>query len=297
MKRFLGTLTILIITSPLGFCASTDMSSSSEPQHKQDFNLAGYGAKGQKTWEVQGAQMDMAGNDVKISDIKARLFGDKENMVLTADNGHFDKTSGVIHLQDHVKAVTESGAELLTDTLDWSQKESLITTNDKVNISRDNMTAVATGIEAKPDFKVAKFEKDVVMTIDGQKKTDTSTETAEKQTEKQKGAALPKSQMTVTCDGPMELNYEKQFAVFEKNVKVEGDAQQGTMVADKMTVYFSPTTKQIDKIDAQGHVKIERGENTSFSEGAIFTASDKRVVLTGRPKLVIFTEGEKNVSP
>lgn len=252
----------------------------SEPQQMQDFNIAGYGAAGQKTWDVQGANMDMAGDDVKISDITAHLYGAKENMVLTADRGHFDKGTGVVHLQDHVKAVTDSGAQLKTDTLDWSQKDQVITTNDKVNITKDNMTAEGMGIQAKPDFKVAKLEKDVTLTVEKQKE-------AKKDTAKEGGFQMGK--MVITCDGPMEMNYEKQYAIFEKNVKVEGDAAQGTMIADKMTLRFNTETKQIDRMEAEGNVKIIRGENISTSDGAVFTASDKTLRLTGRPKLILFS--------
>ena len=272
-------------------------SSSSEPQQMLDFNIAGYGTAGQKTWEVQGASMDMEGKDVNISDITAHLYGDKENMVLTADHGRFDKDTGIVYLKDNVRAVTATGTELTTNTLDWSQKDQTISTGDKVNITKENMTAQGQGIEAKPDLKIAKFEKDVVLTIDEKKKEQKPADPAKPI----EGLGFGKGKMVITCDGPMEMSYEKQYAIFQDNVKVDSQGDQGTMIADKMTITFSSATKQIDKMEAVGHVKIVRGENTSYSDGAIFTASDKRLVLTGRPKLEMFTEGETeeglNVSP
>jgi len=271
--------------------ADTSVSSSSaEPQQMLDFNIAGYGTAGQKTWEVQGASMDMEGKDVNISDITAHLYGDKENMVLTADHGRFDKDTGIVYLKDNVRAVTATGAELTTNTLDWSQKDQTITTADKVNITKGSMTAQGQGIEAKPDLKIAKFEKDVVLTIDEKKKDKKSAKPTE-------GLGFGKGKMVITCDGPMEMSYDKQYAIFQNNVKVDSQGDQGTMTADKMTITFSSATKQIDKMEAVGHVKIVRGENTSYSDGAIFTASDKRLVLTGRPKLEMFTDEGLNVSP
>ncbi len=247
-----------------------------------DFNLAGYGARGEKTWDVQGASMDMVGDDVKINDITAHLYGDKEDMVLTADEGNFDRQSGVMHLNKNVRAVTDSGARMDTDSLDWSQKEQKVSTPDKAKIEKENITATGEGVVAHPDFKVATFEKNVVMTMDEAKKPVES------------GAG----RMTITCDGPMTLDYHKNVAVFEKNVKVEGDTSQGTMISDKMTVTFSTETKQIDKINAEGHVKIIREENVSESDSAVFTAADKKLILTGRPKLVLYAEEEEeNVSP
>jgi LPS export ABC transporter protein LptC len=267
--------------------ADTSISSSAEPQQMLDFNIAGYGTAGQKTWEIQGASMDMEGKDVNISDITAHLYGDKENMVLTADHGRFDKDTGIVYLKDNVRAVTATGAQLTTNTLDWSQKDQTITTADQVNITKGNMQAQGQGIEAKPDLKVAKFEKDVVLTIDEQKKAPKPAE----------GLGFGKGKMVITCDGPMEMSYDKQYAIFQNNVKVESEGDQGTMTADKMTITFNSATKQIDKMTASGNVKIVRGENTSYSDGAIFTASDKRLVLTGRPKLEMFTEEGLNVSP
>ncbi len=292
-------LVVSMSSAAFGFAADSKNPSTSEPQQMEDFNIAGYDGKGQKTWEVQGASMDMAGNDVKVSDITAHLYGNernKENMVLTADHGQFDRATGKVRLEDNVRAVTDTGAELTTSALDWSQKDQVISSDEKVNISRDNVTAVGEGLEAKSDMKVAKLEKDVVVTMQGNGQASSATKT--------QGPAEAKSagpgKMTITCDGPMELDYEHQVATFEKNVQVTGDEDQGSMVSDKMTIYFSSQTKQIDRIVAEGHVKITRDGNTSYSDSAVFTAADRRVVLTGRPHLEIFTEegsGLSHVSP
>jgi len=298
MKIFVFSVVsmLCILTGPVFSAESNGTSvapmSSSEPQQMLDFNLAGYGAKGQKTWEVQGGSMDMQGNDVKINDITAHMYGAKDSMVVTADHGQMDKANSIVYLTDNVRAVADSGAQMSTDSLSWEQKEQRISTNDQVQITKDNMTASAKGLEANPNFKVAKFGKDVQVTLDDKKTKDVP---------QGSGLGFGTGRVVITCEGPMELNYEKNTAVFEKNVKVEGDSGQGTMFADKMTITFSTEAKQIDKLVAEGNVKIVRGENTSYSEGLVFTGADKRVVLTGRPKLVMFPqeakEEEKNVSP
>jgi hypothetical protein len=51
---------------------------------------------------------------------------------------------------------------------------------------------------------------------------------------------------------------------------------------------------KIDKIIARGNVKVLRGENISYSEEAIYTAADKKLILTGRPKLMIFSTEDFN---
>ncbi|MDD5137777.1 MAG: LPS export ABC transporter periplasmic protein LptC, partial [Candidatus Omnitrophica bacterium] len=278
VRIFVLCLALVVFQSAaaFGLAADSKIASTSEPQQMEDFNIAGYDGKGEKTWEVEGASMDMAGNDVKISDITAHLYGNeknKENMVLTADRGQFDRATGKVRLEDNVRAVTDTGAELTTSALDWSQKDQVISSDEKVNISRDNVTAVGEGLEAKSDMKVAKLEKDVVVTMQG--KSPASSAAAEGSPEgSPEGAADSQAtgpgKMTITCDGPMELDYEHQIATFEKNVQVTGDADQGSMVSDKMTIYFNNQTKQMDRIVAEGHVKIMRDENTSYSDSAVF---------------------------
>jgi LPS export ABC transporter protein LptC len=281
------------LCADLGVPASSAMASSSEPSQMNDFNFAGYGKNGEKTWEVEGASMDMVGPDIKIRDITARMFGGQENLVVTADNGNFDRDNGIMRLTDNVRAVTDTGTTLTTNALDWTQKDGRISTDQKVNIDRGNMNAVGSGLEAKPDMKIAKFEKDVICTIDEQKKAKpVSPDSASGQQSQPFGG---KGKMVITCDGPMELNYEKQYAVFNKNVKVETEGDQGSMIADKMTVRFNQAARQIDTINAEGHVKIIRGESTSLSDSAIFSNTEKKVILTGRPKLVLFTDmGKKD---
>ncbi len=255
----------------------------------EDFNLTGYGADGSKTWEVAGASMDMLDDKIKITDITARMFGERENLVVTADHGNFDKQTGIVRLTDNVRAVTDGGLKLNTEVLDWSQADRVITTDELVLVERENMTAVATGLEAEPDAKIAKFEKDVILTIERGKEQEKAAPEPPKALEEPFGGP---GKLVITCDGPMELDYDKQVAVFHDNVKVTSEGDQGTMVADKMTVLFDSATRQIDRIEAQGNVQIQRDENISYSDGAVFTNAERKVILTGRPKLVLFTEGE-----
>ena len=119
-----------------------------------------------------------------------------------------------------------------------------------------------------------------------------------------------KDKITVTCDGSLTIDYEKNIATFNENVKVE--RPDLIIYSDIMDLYFSSKkagspdldktpnimgNNKIEKIVARGNVKIVRGENTSFSQEAIYNAGDKTIVLTGRPKLVFYsTEDFKNAS-
>lgn len=104
-------------------------------------------------------------------------------------------------------------------------------------------------------------------------------------------AQKPKKTKTViTCDAEVEFNYEKNEGYFNKNVHVVND--EGMIDADRITIYLDHTTKTIKTIVADGNVRIQRGENTTFSDKATYIEADKKIVLSGQPRLVIYQEGD-----
>ena len=288
-------LTSIIILRPAS--AQENKTADEKPQEEADqqisgFSLAGYGEKGKKTWDVSGKSADILTNVVKLDDVTGNLYGEQENVHLTADKGDFYKTDGKVHLEKNVVITTVSGAKLTTNSLDWDRTNQTVSTPDTVNIYKENVTAVAEGANGKPNLKKVALEKDVRMDINP---TD-------------KGPSPVKEKIVITCDGPAEVDYEKNVAVFNNNVKVE--RTEATIYSDRMDVYFvadnennKPEEKakdatnplasnKIDKIVCRGNVKIVRGENISYSEEATYTAEDRKIVLTGRPKLIIYSTGD-----
>jgi len=112
--------------------------------------------------------------------------------------------------------------------------------------------------------------------------------------EKKDAASKKKSRINITCDGEVEFNYEKNQAYFNKNVKVV--SEDADIDADKITINLEPNTKKIRDIVAEGNVKITRGENITYSDKATYVESEKKIILTGRPKLVISQEGTTEVN-
>ena len=98
-----------------------------------------------------------------------------------------------------------------------------------------------------------------------------------------------KSKTVITCDGEVQFDYEKNVAVFLKNVKVVNE--DGVIDADRITVYLDPETRKLKEIVADGDVKIVRGENVTLSQKASYSETDKKVTLSGRPKLILSPEG------
>lgn len=279
----------------LFFLYSNPVFSATAPQESDqqinDFSLSGYEDKGKKSWDISGKSADIFTDVVKLKDVDGNLYGKEENVNLTAKTGDFNKTDGKVHLEKDVVITTSKGAKLTTNSMDWDRKNQVVTTEDKVNIEKDNIAIVGTGAHGEQSLKKVALNKDVRVDINPAT---------------QKVAA--KDKIIITCDGQLIVDYEKNIASFNDNVKVE--KLDLIIYSDKMDLYFvtgdnsakaDKTTKSmansIDKIIASGNVKIVRGENISYSQEAIYTALDKKVVLSGHPKLVFYsTEEFKNAS-
>ena len=100
--------------------------------------------------------------------------------------------------------------------------------------------------------------------------------------------------VTITCDGPMEIDQAKQQAVFNNNVKAMQSGRE--LKADRMEVYFDQTNNQIKEMVCIGNVSITQGENTTYAEKAVYRAEDQKLILSGRPKLILLTEGQNGIT-
>jgi LPS export ABC transporter protein LptC len=286
-----------------GVCQADNTPPAQSDQQISDFSLSGFGERGKKTWDLNGKSADIFSDVIKLKDIIGNMYGTGENIKLTADKGDFDKKEGKMHLEENVIITTSSGAKLTTDSLDWDRKNNIVKTRDIVNIERQNMTTQATGALGHTDLKQVTLQKDVTVNILPDEK--------DKAVKDKSG----NGKIVITCDGPLDIDYEKNIATFNNNVKV--DRQDSQIYSDRMDVYFSSNkdksekdksqqrdktgfggiNSSIDKIVAIGNVKIVRGENVSYSDEAVYTASDKKISLSGRPKLIIYSaEDMKNAS-
>jgi lipopolysaccharide export system protein LptA len=207
-------------------------------QHKVlSFNLEGLTEKGEKKWDIKGESAEAVSEDeVRLSNIIAKTYGDEASAVITADNGVYNKASNNIKLETNVKATVETTDDTAKGYIDFSDRLA----------------------DAKPADAAAP-------------------------------ASPKKTKTVVTCEGEVEFDYENNLAYFSKDVKVVSD--YGNIDADRITLHFDPKTRRIRDIVAEGNVKIMKDENITYSEKAIYIEDEKKVVLTGRPKLVIYQEG------
>ena len=73
-------------------------------------------------------------------------------------------------------------------------------------------------------------------------------------------------------------------------------AKQGdiTIFCDKMTVYYGNTQGDVDKIEADGNVRIVQENRTGLSSHAVYESKQGKITLTGgSPKV---TQGEDTVT-
>lgn len=286
---------ILGLSLFLNLNALAQEKSQESDQQIGDFSLAGYAEKGKKSWDISGKSADIFDNLIKLKDVIGNMYGEKEDIKLTADKGDFDKVEGKVHLEQNVVITTSGGAKLTTDSLDWDRKKKLVATDDIVNITRENMVTVAKGALGEPDLNKITLKEEVkvdILPVEGKNP-----------------AEAEKNKTIITCDGPLEIDYAKNIATFKNNVKV--DTKDNVIYSDIMDVYFVKSDEnntqksegtpammgaKIQKIVARGSVKIVRGENISYSEEAVYTALDKRIILTGKPKLVIYSTEDLGAS-
>ncbi len=307
LKRFVLLIGLITFLTPCLFAAKEQKPAVKKDQGQEadqqisEFSLTGYGEKGKKNWDLAGKSADIFPEVVKLNDVVGNLYGKEEDVKLTADRGDFSKTDGKVHLEQNVVVTTSSGTRLTTDSLDWDRKNQLVTTDDVVNIQRENMVTVARGAKGEPNLKKVALQKDVQVNINP--------------VNPDKGEAGVKEKIVITCDGPLEIDYEKNIATFNNNVKVL--REDSTIYSDQMDIYFISAGKEekgakdtkgsdnapgfmgskIEKIIARGNVKVIRGENISYSEEAIYSARDKKLVLSGRPKLIIYSTEELTNAP
>ncbi len=244
-------------------------------QQFEKFNLQGYTDAGAKSWDVKGDTAQIEGNIVNINHVDANHYG-QQQVNLTADKGQLNKDSGNVHLEKDVVITAKEGAVLKTDHLDWDKNKDTVKTDAPVVITNpaQGMTATGVGLTAHPNLQTAQMQEDVKVTVKNEK---TQAQT-----------------VTITCDGPMEIDQKKNKATFTTNVvAVETDR---TLKADLMEVYFDPVTNKIKEAVCTGNVQMIQGGNVTNSQKAVYNGTDQTLTLFGRPKLIMVT-GDKEMMP
>ncbi len=278
-------MNIKIVCVIMAFClisstvwaAEENASATGVTQQLEGFNLNGYTNDGKKSWEVNGAKADIGDEKINVDQVDANFYG-KQNGNLKADKGIIDKVNGAVNLQDNVVVTSERGTTMKTDSLDWDRNKDLVTTKDKVKIEDVQGVITGTGLKAQPNLKKAQLNEDVKAVIN------TSSSSPKGST-----AASAKQTVTITSDGPMQMDQVKMYAVFNKNVVAVEAATGRELNADKMEVWFDEKNKRIKKLICSGNVKVVQGESASYAEEMVYEGDSQVLTMLGRPKIVFDT--------
>jgi LPS export ABC transporter protein LptC len=238
-------------------------------QQLQGFNLNGYNNNGEKAWDVNGTKADITDTNIQITNVDANLYG-KQEANLTADHGTINKTNGNIHLQDNVVITSQDrGTQMTTNALDWNRNKDLVTTQEPVKIVDQQGVVTGQGMLAHPNLKKAQINKHVKATVHSQAQGD------------------PDDQIiTVTSDGPMQMNQATMYAVFNIHVIAVEASTGRELHCDKMEIWFNQATKKITKAICTGHVKAIQGPNVSFADKMIYMGDTQLLTMIGRPKII-----------
>lgn len=237
-------------------------------QKMEGFNLVGYNETGSKSWDINGDKADITGDQVAVTNVNANAYGE-ESMNLKAMKGRIDKVTGDVSLERNVVITSDQGRQMKTDSLEWQRERDLVSTLDKVHLTDDNMVVEGTGLQAHPTLKDARLNSDVKADIAMEGDTD--------------------NRIQVTSDGPMEVDQMSMRAIFRDNVVAVELASGRRMKADMMEIYFDKESRKIREIICVGNVELHQGINVTYSERLVYKADQQRVVLSGKPKLLIDT--------
>ena len=242
--------------------------SEQKPQKVLSFSFTKYTTEGQREIEIEGDSANILSNTVQLMNVMAKAYAEEVPVTVTADRGKYDKKKNRIHLEKNVVATTDDGTRLVTEALDMSPSEHVVETDLPTQVKKDNINVEGTGARAETNLKKVKFQKNVTVVI----------QNAE---DKKAGPT------TITCDGPLVIDYEKNIAHFKDNVVAQDS--RGKLTADTMDVYYNRVSRRVSKIVSVGDVVIENPDgNKTYSDSVIYLADEGRIILGGDTEALYF---------
>lgn len=225
------------------------------------FSFSKYDTNGKKELVIEGDSANIFSENILFDNVLAKAFAEDSPITITADSGVFDKSTSNVHLHKNVIATTKTGTRLLTEALDIDSNHKTVETTVEAKVKRENINVEGIGATGDSELKKVNFKRNVTVVI--------QSTNAENQ--------LP---TVITCDGPLEIDYERNIAHFSKNVVAKDN--RGQLVADFMDVFYSNATKKVYKIIATGNVVITNKDgHVTYSDNAIYLAEDGKIILGG----------------
>jgi LPS export ABC transporter protein LptC len=88
-----------------------------------------------------------------LEEVEVTLYSDDKIYHLTGDEGLFDTKTRDIEIKGQVEVVMPDGTELFTETLNYDHQKKLMTSKDKVSITRGKVIINGIGVVINPKEK------------------------------------------------------------------------------------------------------------------------------------------------
>jgi len=258
-----------------GGTAQRDRTTPSAPQVDETtdqamsaFTLTGI-IGGQKEWELTGYGATADGPIVTIRRPEAVGFDVERTTYLTASAAQVHQQSRHVRMEHDVTIHTSDGVWLSTPVLHWMPNEEQFATDQSVRIETDHMLLRGRGATGRTPLKHATLLTDIEMVLNPS----------------EEDVPGGPSHVHITCDGPLEFDYEKNIATFHENVHVQDS--NGDLYAETLIAHLESTSNTIRYAEAIGSVRIVQNQHTAHSERAIYEPALGKVTLVGRPSLLV----------
>ncbi len=265
----------VVITRKHRAAKGTEKASEQKPQRIFSFSFTKYTPEGQREIEIEGDSADILSNNVQLMNVMAKAYAEEVPVTVTADHGNYDKKNNKVRLEKNVVATTDDGTRLVTEALDMSPSEHIVETDLPAQVKKDNINVEGTGARAETNLKKVKFHKNVTVIVQNAEDKETGP-------------------TTITCDGPLVVDYEKNIAHFRDNVVAQDS--RGKLTADTMDVYYNRVSRRVSKIVSAGDVVIENPDgNKTYSDSVIYLADEGRIILGGDTEALYFSGDASNL--
>ncbi len=250
---------------------------SVQPAHKiYSFSFTKYTPNGEKEIEIEGHSANILARTVELMNVVAKAYAEETPVTITADQGQYDKEKNKVHLQKNVVATTEDGTRLLAEALDIHPSKRMMETDVATQVKKDNIDIEGTGAQGDSRLKKVRFKKNVTVIVQDPEKKNQGKPT------------------TITCDGPLMIDYEQNIAHFKDHVVAQDE--RGRLTADNMDVYYNKSTRRVSKIIAVGNVVIDNPDgNKTYSDNVIYLAEEGRIILGGDSEALYFEGSQKDL--
>lgn len=111
---------------------------------------------GVKIWEItsEKVRIDSTTQIAEFENVSGKFYQEDGKVVeLTAKIGTYNQQTSDVHLEGDIEVVDGDGGTLTSKSLDWNGAEEILTANDDVKITKEDMQAFGDKAESKDGFK------------------------------------------------------------------------------------------------------------------------------------------------